>query len=143
MFLRGGAYEDGVYVCEPQDMDEAQSLLQPVTYAIDPEMISFLPSRLRESVSPRMRALKTNGNGACGIHASLGEPVKTAQGFLEFLAADARDVAVRQLGPSLDSLLQRPGVGRSVEAIRDAFWDGFAVAHLQGQQDGNNECKLF
>ena len=90
-----------------------------------------------------MRALRTIGDGACGIHASLGEPIKAAAGFFEFQAADARAVAIKHLGPSLHNLLQRPGVGDLVEAIRDAFWDDFAVAHLRGQHDDNNECNLF
>ena len=110
MYLRGGAYEKGVYICEPQDMDEEQGLLLHGTHAIDLAMNSTMPSMLSESVSACMRALNTNRNGACGIHALLGKPVRTADGQLEFLFVDACEIAVTHLGPSLENLFQRVNI---------------------------------
>ena len=143
MYLRGGAYEEGVYICEPQDMDEEQGLLLHGTHAIDLAMNSTMPSILNESVSACMRALNTNKNGACGIHALLGKPVRTADGQLELLSVDAREIAVTHLGPSLENLFQRVNISDLVEVIRDFFWDGFVVTHLQERQEEGSESRLF
>ena len=143
MYLRGGAYEEGVYICEPQDMDGEQGLLLPGTHAIDLTMTSTMPSMLRESLSACMRALNTNRDGACGIHALLGEPVRTTRGQLEFLAVDAREIAVTHLGPSLENLFQRVNNRDVVEAVRDFFWDGFVMTHLRERQEEGSESRLF
>ena len=121
MYLRGGAYEEGVYICEPQDMDEEQGLLLHGTHAIDLTMTSTMPSMLSESLSACMRALNTNRDGACVIHVVLGEPVREASGQLELLFVDAREIAVTHLCPSLENLFQRRNIGHLVDAIRDFF----------------------
>ena len=124
-------------------MDDKQGLLSRGMYDVSVTVSSSLPSVLSEAVAPRMCALNTNGNGACGIHALLGVPVRTASGALELFAEGARETAATHLGPSLEVILQRPGIQRHVESIRDFFWDGFVVAHLKRGQGQDCESQLF
>ena len=124
-------------------MNEKQGLLSREVYKVSTTMSASLPSLLSEAVTPHMIALKTNGDGACGIHALLGRPVRTASGALEFFAECARETAATHLGPSMEVILQRPGLQRYVESIRDFFWDGFVVAHLKGQNSQDCESELF
>ena len=140
---RGGAYEESVYMCEASDMNEKQGLLSREVYEVSTTMSASLPSLLSEAVTPSMFALKTNGDGACGIHALLGRPVQTASGALELFAECARETAATHLGPSMEVILQRPGIQRHVESIRDFFWDGFVVAHLKGGKSQDCESELF
>ena len=100
---------ESVDICETWDMEKKQGLVSRGTYNVSVAACSCIPSVLSESVSSRMYALKTNGNGACGIHALLGAPVRTALGSLELFAEDARETAVTHLGPSFEVVLQRPG----------------------------------
>ena len=107
--LRGGACEESVDICETWDMEKKEGLVSRETYNVSVAAFSGIPSVLSECVSSRMYALKTNGDGACGIHALLGTPVRTALGSLELFAEDARETAVTHLGPSFEVVLQRPG----------------------------------
>ena len=106
-------------MCEASDMNEKQGLLSREVYKVSTTMSASLPSLLSEAVTPHMIALKTNGDGACGIHALLGRPVRTASGALELFAECARETAATHLGPSMEVILQRPGLQRYVASIRD------------------------
>ena len=132
--MRGGGYTDGVYMCESSDMDGRTSLLKPEIYTFDFTLNPDMPSMLREAMAACMRSLKTNGDGACGVHALLGVPwpMSAGLGRYELFADNARDIAVQHLGPSLAALEQRLHIEDRVRAIKDFFWDGFVVAHLKG-----------
>ena len=101
---RGGAYDRGVYVCESKDMDDKHQLLKPEVYNLSFEQLGVLQGNLLGYVSAQMRSLRTNGNGACGMHAVFValEPART--GGLELFAPDARNLAAQHLGPSLEDL---------------------------------------
>ena len=72
---RGGGYECGVYVCESKDMDEKKHLLKPEIYYLNVEQLEELGESVMNCVSDRMRSLRTNGDGSCGMHALFGTPV--------------------------------------------------------------------
>ena len=72
---RGGGYECGVYVCESKDMDEKKHLLKPEIFHLTVEQFEELGETVMSCVSARMRSLRTNGDGACGMHALFGTPV--------------------------------------------------------------------
>ena len=137
----GGAYDHGVYECESKDIDERNDLVKPEVYHINLEQLGVMQNILLGRVTSLMRSLRTNGNGACGMHALFGTPAPARTGGFEFFAPDARDLAAQYLGPSLDNLEQRPGVQPHVYAIKTNFWDGFVVAHFQGPQ--TNESDSF
>ena len=56
-----------------------------------------MPPSVGDNVSEDMYGLKTNDDGACGIHAMVGRPTLTAQGDYELFHVQARDFAVRHL----------------------------------------------
>ena len=92
------------------------------------------------SVSVLMRALRTNGDGACGMHALFGTLVfETVSNGYELFCPGARVMAAQYLGSSLEELEQRAGVEEHVHAIKTNFWDGFVVAHLQGPRSSESE----
>ena len=111
---RGGGYECGVYVCESKDMDEKKHLLKPDIYHSNVEQLKELGETVMNSVSPRMRSLRTNGDGACGMHALFGTPVfSLASNGYELYFSGARELASQHLGPSLEDLEQREQVFRN------------------------------
>ena len=143
--LRGGGYIDGVYMCESSDMDGRKSLLKPEIYTLNITLNPDMPSMLREAMATRMRSLRTNDDGACGVHALLGAPLPMSVGVgrYELFAGNARDIAVQHLGPSLAALEQRLHIEDRVRAIKDFFWDGFVVAHLKGPPHQTPESESF
>ena len=136
---RGGVYDQGVYECESKDIDERTNLVKPEVYYIDLAQLGVVRNILLGRVSSFMRALRTNGNGACGMHALFGTPVRARTSGYEFYVPDARDLAAQYLGPSLDHLEQRAGIQPHVHAIKTNFWDGYVVAHFQGPQTNESE----
>ena len=136
---RGGAYDQGVYVCESKDMGDRHQLLKPEVYNLNLEQFGVLQGNLLGHVSAEMRSLRTNGDGACGMHAVFGAPEPARTGGLELFASDARNLAAQHLGPSLEALEARAGVQSQVHAIKTNFWDGFVVAHLKGPQTSESE----
>ena len=93
--MRGGAFLKGVSVCEIRDMDERKKLLKPEIHMLNAEAAGAMPQNLLASTSARMRSLRTNGNGACDMHALFGMPTPTANGALELFTHDARILAAQ------------------------------------------------
>ena len=102
---RGGAYDRNVYVCESKDMDERKRLLKPEVYNLRVEEVLAQEEFVVRSVSTRMRALNTTGDGACGMHAFFGEPKLRNCGYFEMQISNPREMAARYLGPSLEDLV--------------------------------------
>ena len=57
---RGGAYDQGVYVCESKDMDDKHQLLKPEVYNLSLEQLGVLQGNLLGYVSAQMRSLRTS-----------------------------------------------------------------------------------
>ena len=129
---RGGAYDQGVYVCESKDM--GGNLVKPELYNLNFEQLGAMQDTLIGRVSARMRALRTNGDGACGVHGLFGSPALSRTGEFELFASDARNVAAQHLGPSLDDLEQRVGVQDQVHAV-DEFLGRFCRGPFPGSSD--------
>lgn len=140
---RGGAYDKGVYICESNDMDERNNLVKPEIFRISAAQAAGLPDTLLEHVSVEMRSLRTNGNGACGIHGIFGEPAPALTGGVELFASSARALASQHLGPCLENLEQLAGFQEQVRAIKDHFWDGFVIAQLQGPRTAESCAAAF
>ena len=138
---RGGAYNCKVYSCEGKDMDDLQRLLKPEVYNFRVEEIQAQEKIVISSVSTRMRALYTTGDGSCAIHAFLGEPVLSDCGNYELYIMDPRDIAANLLGDSWEELEHR--IGEEAQAamrdIKAQLW-GYICKYYE---EHSNECEIF
>ena len=122
-------------------MDKKKQLLKLEVYNLRVVQLQGLGEFVIRSASDRMRALRTNGNGACGMHALFGTPKLALAGdYFELYCSRARELASQHLGTSLEELEQRADVQEHVYAIKTNFWDGFVKAHFE---DPTDESEIF
>jgi hypothetical protein len=131
---RGGAYENDIYIPEGKDVCGSTALIKAEVYHVNVEALQEASPRLLEAVDPEMRALCTNGDGACGLHAFFGKPVQTHAGGYELFAPGCRAVAAAHLGQPLEELEMRADISNCVHAIKTNFWDEFVVPYLNGDR---------
>ena len=87
---RGGAFNERIYVCEEKDESKAKQLLRQNPFKLSLEQLQTLPDILRPVAYGQFHALRTNGDGACAMHALFGHPTESYSGSLELWAKNAR-----------------------------------------------------
>ena len=80
---RNDANDCKVYICASKDMNDLQQLLKPEVYICRVEELQAQEEFVINSVSTRMLALYTTGDGSCAIHALFGELVLGDCGYFE------------------------------------------------------------
>ena len=86
-----------------------------------------VPAEIRQMLNGPVRAVVTNGNGACAIHSVFGRPSARKELFL----SEARDLAVRFLTALPAAAAGEPVAARALEAIHTSLWDEFSVPFLR------------
>ena len=136
---RGGGCDQGVYTFEAKDVAPERQLLKPEMYELDCAALENAAPLLRDAVSDHMRAVRTNGNGACGIHALCGSPAPAHEGGDELFFRNARVWAIQQVGPSLENLEQHPELEAHVRAIKTILWTEFVVNRFEGRRTSEGD----
>ena len=77
----------------------------------------------------KFRAVRTCGDGACALHAVFG----TATGDGVLAAPNARELAVRLLGPSEKALQDAEVPTAELTSVKSSLWGEFAVPAIQGE----------
>ena len=122
-------------------MNDLKRLLKPEVYICRVEELQAQEEFVINSVSTRMLALYTTGDGSCAIHAFFGELVLSDCGYFELYKTDPRDLAARLLGTSWEDLEHRIGA-EAQGAMRDMkaqLW-GYICKYFE---EPNNECEIF
>ena len=115
---RGGGYDKGVYTFEHEDVEFERQLLNPEVYELNVAHYEESPQLLRNAISAQMRSIRTNGDGACGVHALFGSPELAINGGYELFAQRARVVAVEHMGHSLEMLEQSSDIHQLIRDIK-------------------------
>ena len=115
---RGGGYDEGVYTFKHDDVEFERQLLKPEVYELNVAHFEESPQLLRNAISAQMRSIRTNGDGACGVHALFGSPELAINGGYELFARRARVVAVEHMGHWLEMLEQHSDVHQLVRDIK-------------------------
>ena len=139
--LRGGGYINGVYTFEHVDAQPQRNLIQHEAYELNVANVAHVSYLLGDSISPQMCSVRTNGDGACGIHALFGSPKPARRGGEELFTERARAVAVGYLGESLESLEQCHEVREQLRAVKTMLWKELTVQNLSGTP--TSESKIF
>ena len=58
-----------MYTFEHEDVEFERQLLKPEVYELNVAHFEESPQLLRNAISAQMRSIRTNGDGACGVHA--------------------------------------------------------------------------
>ena len=80
-----------------------------------------------------MRAARTKGDSACGVHALFGAPHGSVAPQL--VVAQPRVLAASMLGPSLEALVSAGAPETHLKAITASFWTEFVVPYMNGAED--------
>jgi hypothetical protein len=124
-----------------QKINDSDAFLKPEIYELPHGEVGDISPLLLNSVAHLMQSIRTNGNGACSIHALLGTLTPASAGKKELFCAAARQVIASQLGPSLEAVESRVGIEEHMRAIKSSFWEELAVAHIRGPR--STESELF
>ena len=116
------------------------ALVQPAIYELDVQKVSGLNPFLDMAIARELRSLRTNGDGACAMHALFGVPCDFS-GRQELFLHNARERAVALLGPSLEILAAREDIVGAVRDLKTSLWHEFVVSHLNGAP--SQESTLF
>ena len=136
---RGGGYDKGVYTFEHEDVEFERQLLNPEVCELNVAPFEESPQFLRNAISAQMRSIRTNGDGACGVHALFGSPELAINGGYELFARRARDIAVEHMGHSLEMLEQNSDIHQIVLDIKTILWDEFVERHLSVRSTPESE----
>ena len=122
-------------------MNDLKRLLKPEVYICRVEELQAQEEFVINSVSTRMLALYTTGDGSCAIHAFFGELVLSDCGYFELYKTDPRDLAARLLGTSWEDLEHRIGAEAqgAMRDIKAQLW-GYICKYFE---EPNNECEIF
>ena len=138
---RGGGYDKGVYTFGHEDVEFERQLLNPEVYELNVAHFEESPQLLRNAISAQMRSIRTNGDGACGVHALFGSPELAINGGYELFAQNARVIAVEHMGHSLEMLDQNSDIQKHVRDIKTILWDEFVERHLNASS--TPESQIF
>ena len=138
---RGGAFNEGVYVCEEKHKSGAKQLLRQNPFKLSIEQLQTLPDILRPVACEYFYALPTNGDGVCAMHALFGQPTKSSSGSSELWAKNARLRAIACFEPSLEVLQQRVSIAPALRSIETALWKEFVENHIKGTS--TDESTIF
>ncbi len=121
-----------VYQLHGEYLAKKKIIFKKPRYIVTPA--EEMPESVRALCDGTMRALETNGDGACALHAVFGQPTSSGELFL----ANARDFAARLLGPSPDELVNRGVQSWFVDSIKTVLWADFAVPYYEGRRDAES-----
>ena len=116
-----------VYFMNMSDVRDNAVNIKPSELSVQFDDGDLLPQLVRQEAPPRMLAVGTNGNGACGMHAVLGYP----DGNRELLLPNAREIAVQALR-LIPTMVLSLASGEHAQAVQVSLWDEFVRPCLEG-----------
>ena len=124
------------YVVRSSDLKEGTLTLMPGIYNVVLQREDVLPDSLKPHLSGQVCSAKTNGDGACAMHAVFGIPSASSELFL----SDARKNAICALRTLPAAANGNVTAKHLYESLLTNIWVDFAVPYITGEPSAESRA---